>query len=503
MPKENLIYRLDNLEYQYHYLNNTLDGFKPRLNGTSKIFNAKGKRTTKKVAKTLQMATLESLTSQLDILRLEILQKKAYHLEKKIASYLEKTLQQQSNALSKHTNAKNETKRNTLAVIEREYTFPKFANLIAKSKVAKLVVSKVTPTRTLKEDPPHWFKDSEYLQIINTKESQYNPGNIWNKTVLPIKGCDQLLSLTMNSKKYKEIVESFDSGMDLFLNNKREKKADASQNEAGLSKGDSKRSEKSSKGQPSSGESSEDQSEESSEAESDEESGRSSVSGESQTANIDEDAILKAYEGMLVASDDEAAEEESFMLNPNINYNEVTDEEPSAEDSEPSEASSDEEEEQPRKRQKKEKESKKKVVLPELISGYYSGGSEDELSEDEVAKKQISNQPKRKNRRGQRARQKIWEKKYGKNAKHIQKQLEKDKEEKQQRQIEYEERVAKRAAKAKALEETAQHHREKAVSNNRTSEKPEDKPMHPSWEAKKLAEEKLKNVKFQGKKIVF
>lgn len=87
--------------------------------------------------------------------------------------------------------------------------------------------------------------------------------------------------------------------------------------------------------------------------------------------------------------------------------------------------------------------------------------------------------------------------------------------------MEFEERQRKRELKAKLLAEKQQTGanslplgERKPTTSNTASTIPqllgstntvatEEKSIHPSWEAKRLEKEKLKNVKFQGKKVVF
>ena len=84
--------------------------------------------------------------------------------------------------------------------------------------------------------------------------------------------------------------------------------------------------------------------------------------------------------------------------------------------------------------------------------------------------------------------------------------------------MEFEERQRKRELKAKLLAEKQQTGANALPLGERkstTSTIPqqllgstntataEEKAIHPSWEAKRLEKEKLKNVKFQGKKVVF
>lgn len=478
MPKENLIFKLDNLEYQYHYLNNTLDDFKPRLSSTNKLFHAKGKKTSKKISKLLSDATLDSISQQLDDLRQSFLEKKVYHLQKRLESYLEKALQQQYDALSKKAEQKENDKKNLKALedIKSDFTFTKFSQLIAKSKIVRLVISKITPTKTLKENPPLWFESSDILHVYRDKEDECNPSNVWNKVVMKIEGCEKLLSVMMNSKKYKELIDSFDRGMDVFLGINREKKLQKKKVEANKKSSNARDDD--------SGEDFTD----------DEVSDRED---DAELSTADEEALVQQYKGMLAGSDeeDDADGQQGYHLDPNVDYNEVTDEEPSDNESELEEEEN--LEEPPKKKQKN------KAQLPELMAGYFSGGSDDEIEDDRTAKEQLTNEPKRKNRRGQRARQKIWEKKYGKNAKHVQRQHEKDKEEREKRQVEYEERVAKRAANSVRLAEESREKAQRLEERKKQQEEKRNDPIHPSWQAKKQAEERLKNVKFQGKKVTF
>lgn len=393
----------------------------------------------------------------------------------------------------KNSNEKNKDRLKTLATLEKSYTIPGFSKLIAKYRTCKLLVPKLLFTKALREDPPQWLKDNEYVTIFNDKNNTHNPGKVWNEVIVATEGCERLLSLTMNDKKIKELLSGFDSAMDLFMNKKKER--EASQN-------NTNEQSKPSRAVPETDErSSEDEN-------GDNDFASSSSEGEDAdgSALIDEDEILKQYEGMLVASDEEGEDLTMPSLNPDINYNEVTDEEPSESENDSDISLSDGEEDVPplkkqkRSQEREDDQSKVKTNLPELMTGYYSGGSDDEISEDEVAAKQASNEPKRKNRRGQRARQKIWEKKYGHNAKHVQRQVEAEKSERERKKQEYEARVAKRAARAQDREATTR----KRPSDPKTWEAPaKDAPIHPSWEAKKMAEEKQKGAKFQGKKIVF
>lgn len=140
------------------------------------------------------------------------------------------------------------------------------------------------------------------------------------------------------------------------------------------------------------------------------------------------------------------------------------------------------------------------AFFPSLMAGYISG-SESEASDIDVAPST------HKNRRGQRARQAIWEKKFKEQAKHLKKQQEK-------RDSGWD---AKRgavggdynkpwkrgirnplASDANAVDLGPAPRKEPVKKRDDTG------PLHPSWEAKRKAKEaQSASVPFQGKKITF
>ncbi|XBW36976.1 hypothetical protein QEN19_002556 [Hanseniaspora menglaensis] len=134
--------------------------------------------------------------------------------------------------------------------------------------------------------------------------------------------------------------------------------------------------------------------------------------------------------------------------------------------------------------------------LPELEHGFIDNYASDSEDEREMEKELKKEKQVKKNRRGQRERRLIWEKKYGKTANHIQKKIIDETANKLERQQKYEDRVAKRLEKEQEYLDRmhARKQREKEYAS---------KDFHPSWEAKRLQEEKLKKIKFSGKKIAF
>ncbi|KAI0138911.1 Bud-site selection protein [Hypoxylon sp. NC0597] len=160
------------------------------------------------------------------------------------------------------------------------------------------------------------------------------------------------------------------------------------------------------------------------------------------------------------------------------------------------------------------------AFLPTLMGGYISG-SESEASDIDVG-------PPRKNRRGQRARQAIWEKKYKDKAKHVQKQQ-------QEKAKGRDQGWDMRRGAVGDDEEGSNKPWKKGIRNpfdnkhvhpsrqrqmqggsqevdrrSQTAERPKPKvvpkrddtgPLHPSWAAAKKAKEQ--KVEFQGRKVVF
>ncbi|KDQ09868.1 hypothetical protein BOTBODRAFT_178610 [Botryobasidium botryosum FD-172 SS1] len=205
-----------------------------------------------------------------------------------------------------------------------------------------------------------------------------------------------------------------------------------------------------------------------------------------------------------------------------------------SDDEEDEEASSSRPSPPPAKRPKTKApaEIKSSTFLPSLNVGFTRGDSDSDWSDGEADAADVP----RKNRRGQRARKAIWEKKYGKNANHVKKQREED--------------AAAAAAKAARGRGRARggstagagsaggafrgRGRGKPFAppdaqdggwagrdsrdnsgptptpagnptlSRQKREAADDKPLHPSWEAKrKLKERENKIVPSQGKKIVF
>lgn len=146
--------------------------------------------------------------------------------------------------------------------------------------------------------------------------------------------------------------------------------------------------------------------------------------------------------------------------------------------------------------------------LPSLMGGYVSG-SESEASDIDVAPTA------RKNRRGQRARQAIWEKKFKEQAKHLKKQASErdDGWDLKRGAVDSTLRTPwKQGIKTPFSKKSTTANREGedeiiTYSQPKPQRKPPKKddegPLHPSWEAKRRAKEAQQTAAFQGKRVVF
>ncbi|KAI0372145.1 Bud-site selection protein [Pilatotrama ljubarskyi] len=183
------------------------------------------------------------------------------------------------------------------------------------------------------------------------------------------------------------------------------------------------------------------------------------------------------------------------------------------------------------------------TFLPSLSVGFTRGDSDASDLSDADAEAAAADMP-RKNRRGQRARRAIWEKKYGKNANHVKKQHEtsgaqnarqwgggKGNNGKNQGQRQGQGRGPRDGAPPRGRPGAGQHgpgQRGNAggplpppvdggwpkrqagaggagAGSGAGGKKSDDKPLHPSWEAKRKLKEKLNPsiIPAQGKKIKF
>jgi BUD22 len=166
------------------------------------------------------------------------------------------------------------------------------------------------------------------------------------------------------------------------------------------------------------------------------------------------------------------------------------------------------------------------TFLPSLMmGGYYSGSESEDFGDEPLKPGQHPLQKKeRKNRRGQRARQEIAEKKYGKNANHLKKEAAKKRSRDagwdprkgategrsgglRGRRGGFGDRMGRRIGKKTtgANSESVVGMREFGAGGGELGTKTKDGPLHPSWEAaKKRKEQSLGTTQaFGGKKVTF
>lgn len=146
---------------------------------------------------------------------------------------------------------------------------------------------------------------------------------------------------------------------------------------------------------------------------------------------------------------------------------------------------------------------KNSTFLPTLMGGYWSG-SESASSLSDTNMKPIM----RKNRMGQKARQALWEKKFGKGAKHIAAGKMSIEQERELKRAEKQGRKVRDVDKGKARKGDFRFDKDNA---NALEVKPREKlktrddlgVLHPSWEAAKKAKDEKAKATFSGKKVVF
>jgi len=147
------------------------------------------------------------------------------------------------------------------------------------------------------------------------------------------------------------------------------------------------------------------------------------------------------------------------------------------------------------------------VFLPTLSNGFIPGGSDTDWSDGETE----AGGGVRKNRRGQRARRAIWEKKYGKRAKHLQKQEDSGATH-PQRGLRKHVQGSQAVTHSRPTSHARQYGRanEGEVPNNQIPHKQkakhvDDLELHPSWIAKRRMKEKSSAaiIPSQGKRIKF
>lgn len=115
-----------------------------------------------------------------------------------------------------------------------------------------------------------------------------------------------------------------------------------------------------------------------------------------------------------------------------------------------------------------------------------------ELKVKKFKEKLVKMRNKHGNRLGQRARQELWEKMYGKDAAHVKKGAKSRRDDKRKK-----ERVNKNKFRSqKNSDDKSEQSKDKSVSNI-------EENLHPSWQAKKFQKQQNQIVPFEGSKIKF
>ncbi|EEQ38925.1 hypothetical protein CLUG_03051 [Clavispora lusitaniae ATCC 42720] len=330
--------------------------------------------------------------------------------------------------------------------LQQFFDNPENSEHLVSSKLAKIVSAAILTSKESKQNPPAYVSN-DVQQIISDKTDPRNPSQFFKNHCQNDKTLNGYVSSLWNDKQIKPLVGQIDWSFRKIRGNLTAAEKNA---HAALTKKKTKH---------------------------EDDDDLDDMVGSSSEEEEEEEENENDNENSFGGFEDEELEEKDSDDEDDSSENGGSDDEDFADaDSKSVEASS--------------KKEKKKIVLPSLATGYFSGGSDDEedVDNDKIVKAATTV---RKNRRGQRARQKIWEMKYGNKAAHLQKEQQRIASEREQRQKEFEERQRKR-------EEKANMAKEKGEKTNA----PSAQKMHPSWEAKKKEEERL-NAKFQGKKITF
>lgn len=478
------MWKLDLLEAKYH-------GSNPRFPHTKKILSA---RNNSKLLKKLPQSRDEA-EKEILALKEDHFHKKYYGAYKKLNKEVNKHIKSD---LNKWKNA--DSKNGLLEFFETE---DRIQELIT-SKLIKCISSSILITKDLKSAPPKYIP-SDVCSIITDKSHKSNPSAFFINYCQNNKDLNNYISNLWNTKSIKPLLSEIEWSFKMVRGDLTKFERDARKKLVGKDiQADFDEHNKE--------DVQDDSDDDIVEGDSSKDHGKEAGDDES----IDAEEIFDkfaVYDNLVNDSDEE---EQKFDLDPNVNYNEVTDEESSdlEDDIDVSAGNSDDSFFEDDVRQEAKISSKQEYKLPELANGYFSGGSDDEddeIDNDKVVKEATTQ---RKNRRGQRARQKIWAQKYGKEAKHVKEEQVIIASERERKRLEYEERCKRRELKAKINSApTGSNTAPLAERRPRTNtDEPLEKPVeiskpvekeHPSWVAKRLAEEKQKNARFQGTKIKF
>ncbi|QSZ36301.1 hypothetical protein DSL72_007427 [Monilinia vaccinii-corymbosi] len=144
---------------------------------------------------------------------------------------------------------------------------------------------------------------------------------------------------------------------------------------------------------------------------------------------------------------------------------------------------------------------KSSTFLPTLMGGYWSGSESASSLSDTDMKPAV-----RKNRKGQKARQAIWEKKFGKGAKHIaagKMSIEQERELKRAEKMGRKVRDIGRGGRAAFKNVKGNANTVEVKPRGGAKARDDVGVLHPSWEAAKKAKDEKAKATFSGKKVVF
>lgn len=344
------------------------------------------------------------------------------------------------------------TWKDELNALSTFFAEPTNIHHMVSAKLSKIISGAILRTKDQRENPPAWISGPARVSVVD-KTSETHPSNFFITHCQLNKALNDYISRTWNSKAVQKITTEVDWSFRKIRGNLTLEEQKKHRATLGTSKQES-----------------EDEDDESADDEDDEDD-----DAVTRSSNDSDDDDIDQYAG-LIGLDSEGEELELELENPLPKSKKLKITRPLERTESP--------ELEP---------ALKQYNLPSLATGYFSGGSDNEDVDNDSVVKAATTQ--RKNRRGQRARQKIWEQKFGEKAKHVQNERARVRSEAERKKAEYEERERKRWLKA----QTAGRPDSKLADKRESA----DQAVHPSWEAKKLAEEKQKNAKFQGKKITF
>ena len=228
-------------------------------------------------------------------------------------------------------------------------------------------------------------------------------------------------------------------------------------------------------------------------------------------SDVESDLDLDKYQDRLASSDDESVEETSDIEKLQLQLQKegiATSHRPydHAAEMSLSDSASQSKSTTPEPRKAGTIPVKKSSFLPSLtLGGYISGSDSDPIDDYDNEKKSAP----KKNRRGQRARQQIWEQKYGSRAKHLQNPARDRGWDLRRGAVDNPQRWKNGRASfqdVKGSGRTSDRRRESQPTHaEKKTQRDDTGPLHPSWEAAKKAKEKSNAapVVFQGTKIRF